>query len=67
MVLLGVVSYMYPLRWDLTSDKRYSLSDATKTLLGELPGQVDVEVLLDGDLNSGFRRLRRSTLDLVER
>ena len=66
MVLLGVVSYMYPLRWDLTSDKRYSLSDATKTLLADLPGQVDVEVLLDGDLNSGFRRLRRSTLELVD-
>ena len=66
VVLLGVVSYMYPLRWDLTSDKRYSLSDATKTLLADLPGQVDVEVLLDGDLNSGFRRLRRSTLELVD-
>ena len=66
MVLLGVVSYMYPLRLDLTADRRYSLGSATKSMLADLPEEVEVELLLDGDLNSGFRRLRRSTLELVD-
>ena len=66
MVLLGVASYMYPLRWDLTQDKRYSLGDATKSLVRALPEPVTVEVLLQGDLNSGFRRLRRATVELVD-
>ena len=66
MVLLGVASYMYPLRWDLTQDKRYSLGEATKSLVRALPEPVTVEVLLQGDLNSGFRRLRRATVELVD-
>ena len=66
MVLLGVASYMYPLRWDLTQDKRYSLGEATKSLLRNLDEPMEVEVLLTGDLNSGFRRLRRATVELAD-
>ena len=66
MVLLGVASYMYPLRWDLTADKRYSLRTPTKELLQGLEAPVEIEVLLDGELNSGFRRLRRATLELAD-
>ena len=66
MVLLGVAAYVYPLRWDLTADKHYSLGEATKTMLKQLPEPVEVEVLLDGDLNSGFRRLRRATIELLD-
>lgn len=66
MVLLGVAAYVYPLRWDLTADKRYSLGEATKALLSGIDEPVEVEVLLEGDLNSGFRRLRRATVELVD-
>ena len=66
LVLLGITAYVYPLRWDLTQDKRYSLGEATKTLLQSLDADVEVEVLLEGDLNSGFRRLRRATVELVQ-
>lgn len=66
MLLLGVAAYLYPLRWDLTADKRYSLGEATRTLLRGLDEPVEVELLLDGDLNSGFRRLRRATVELMD-
>lgn len=65
-MLIGIVAYVYPLRWDLTADKRYSLGEATKTLLRSLDEPVEIEVLLDGDLNSGFRRLRRATVELTQ-
>ena len=66
MLLLGVAAYVCPLQWDLTEDKRYSLGEATKTLLRGLDEPVEVELLLEGDLNSGFRRLRRATEELVD-
>ena len=66
MVLLGVASYMYPLRWDLTADKRYSLGEASKSLLREIKEPVEVELLLEGDLNSGFRRLRKASIELTD-
>ena len=66
MLLLGVAAYVYPLRWDLTRDKRYSLGEATKTLLQDLDEPVEIEVLLEGDLNSGFRRLRRACVELTQ-
>ena len=66
MVLLGIAAYLYPMRWDLTEDKRYSLGAATKTLLHELDEPVEVELLLEGDLNSGFRRLRKATVELLD-
>ena len=65
-MLIGIVAYVYPLRWDLTADKRYSLGEATKMLLRSLDEPVEIEVLLDGDLNSGFRRLRRATVELTQ-
>jgi len=66
MVLFGIAAYLYPLRWDLTEDKRYSLGAATKTLLHDLDEPVEIELLLEGDLNSGFRRLRRASTELVD-
>ena len=66
VALFGVMAHIFPLRWDLTADKRYSLGEATQTLLSGLDEPIEVEVLLDGELNSGFRRLRRATLELVD-
>jgi ABC-2 type transport system permease protein len=71
LVLLGVValnvlaSFVY-FRIDLTEDRRYSLSEATENLLGNLEQEVFVDVYLDGDLPAGFQRLQnaiRETLD----
>ena len=45
-------------RWDLTDDKHYSLSEASKALLRQTDAPIEVTVLLDGDLNAGFRRCK---------
>ncbi len=54
------------LRWDLTDDKRYSLSEASKNLLKQTDAPIEVTVLLDGDLNAGFRRLKKATEETIE-
>jgi ABC-2 type transport system permease protein len=53
-------------RFDLTSEKRYTLSDFSKASLGSLKDVVHVHVYLDGDLNIPFRKMQqrlKETLD----
>ena len=57
--------YERPVRWDLTDDKRYSLSEASKNLLRQTDAPIEVTLLLDGDLNAGFRRLKKATEETV--
>ncbi|WP_020532757.1 gliding motility-associated ABC transporter substrate-binding protein GldG [Flexithrix dorotheae] len=55
-----------PLRFDLTEEKRYTVSDATKNMLKNLDDIVYIEVYLEGDLNSGFKRLQKSIRELLD-
>jgi len=63
---LFVISYLFFFRIDLTSDKRYSLANQTKNLMAKIESPVNVTVYLDGDLNPGFQRLKKSTAELLE-
>ncbi|MBU2650548.1 MAG: gliding motility-associated ABC transporter substrate-binding protein GldG [Bacteroidetes bacterium] len=58
-------SYIF-FRLDLTSEKRYSLSTATKELLRELDDIVYFQVYLEGDFPAGFKRLRNSTKEMLD-
>lgn len=52
--------------FDLTEEKRYSLTDGTTNLLEELDEEIFVEVLLDGDFPAGFKRLQTAVRDMLE-
>lgn len=64
--MLVIVSFFYFFRIDLTSDKRYSIADQTKSLMEKTDSPLKVVVYLDGDLNPGFLRLKKSTTELLE-
>ena len=66
IVLANVLAYAFVVRWDLTDDKHYSLSEASKTLLRATDAPIEVTLLLDGDLNAGFRRLKKATEETIE-
>lgn len=54
-------------RFDLTSEKRYSLSDSTKKILRNLDDVVLVTVYLEGkDLPPDFKRLRNATKEMLD-
>jgi len=53
-------------RFDLTQDKRYTLSDAAKSILKPITSPVEIEVLLDGRLPSEFHRLKVETEQLLK-
>lgn len=48
-------------RFDLTKEKRYTLSRATKDLLKNLDDDVQVDVFLKGEFPAGFKKLANST------
>ena len=60
-----LVSYMV-WRWDMTDDKRYSISAPTKALLQDLDAPLTITLLLDGEMNAGFLRLQKATQEMVE-
>lgn len=71
IVLLNIAASFFFFRLDLTEEKRYSLSDATQSLLEGLAekdtADVFVKVYLDGDeLPGGFERLKRAVSETLE-
>ena len=65
LLLIGALE-LRPVRWDLTDDKHYSLSESSKKMLSSLDNTAEVTLLLGGDLNAGFRRLKKATEETLE-
>lgn len=51
---------------DFTNEKRFTLSESTKSVLKKLDAPVDITVLLTGDIKSEFKKLSNSTKELLE-
>jgi len=70
VVVIAVVSanfashYLYT-RFDLTAEKRYSLSEETKTYLKDIDETLLVRVYLDGDMSSDYKRLHDETREML--
>jgi len=58
IVLINFISSFVFTRFDLTSDKRYTLSEATKELLGNLEDVIYVKVYLSGEFPPAFHGRR---------
>ncbi|MFT3749269.1 MAG: gliding motility-associated ABC transporter substrate-binding protein GldG [Agriterribacter sp.] len=66
IVLVNYIASQLHARIDLTSEKRYTISNATRGLLKSLDGPAAITVLLDGDLPAGFKKLQGSTRDMLQ-
>ena len=66
LVLLNFVGSFLFKRFDLTSEKRYTLSESTKKLLADLNDVVYIKVYLQGNFNPSFTRLRNETKELLD-
>ena len=63
--IIGVSQLLYK-RFDLTSDKRYTLSPTTLQLLSKVKAPIDIKVLLKGNIPAEYKRLQTETLQLLE-
>ncbi len=66
ILLINIISSFVFTRFDLTAEKRYSLSPATKNLLRNLHDVVFFKVYLEGDLPPGFKRLSNETREMLD-
>ena len=57
LVVINLLMSYIVWRWDMTDDKRYSISAPTKALLQDLDAPLTITLLLDGEMNAGFLRL----------
>lgn len=66
IVMLNVLGSFLFTRFDLTSEKRHTLSPATINLIKNLKDVVYVKVYLEGDFPPGFKRLRNATREMLD-
>jgi len=65
IVLVATIGSLTFVRWDLTEEKRYSLTPASIELLENLDSKVLVKVYLKGDYPADFKRLENATRELL--
>ena len=65
LVILNVASAYIHTRWDLTAEKRFTLSPSTIQLLKHVHEPIQIQIYLSGKLPAGFRHLAESIRDLL--
>ncbi len=53
-------------RFDLTSEKRYTLSKETKNLVKNLDDVIYIRIFLEGDFPAEFKRLQSATKEMLD-
>ena len=65
VLLLGTFG-IFSMRFDLTQEKRYTLSDATLKVLESVEKPMTFDVYLNGDFPASFRQLQNETKFILE-
>lgn len=63
--VINTIGSFYFSRIDFTAEKRFTLSSLAKHTVSHLQQKAHLTLLLDGKLPSGFERLKRSAVDLM--
>ncbi|MCB0443266.1 MAG: Gldg family protein, partial [Flavobacterium sp.] len=66
IILLNIAGNFYFKRFDLTQDKRYTLSESTVNLIRNIEEPVFIDVFLEGDFPPEFKRLQNETKQILE-
>ena len=66
LVMINLIATSFHARFDLTKEKRYTLSKATKQLLKNLDEPLVIDVFLKGDFPAGFKKLANTTEELLQ-
>ena len=66
VVLLNLAGGLFHARIDLTEDKRYTLTSASKQIIQEVDAPIFIQVLLEGTFPAEFRRLPVAIRELLE-
>jgi len=65
IILLNILGSSVYTRFDLTAEKRFTLTDATVNELETLTDTINIQVFLGGDIPLSFNRMKRETEDML--
>ncbi|HWJ29521.1 MAG TPA: GldG family protein, partial [Flavisolibacter sp.] len=65
LIVINFIAAKVHSRFDLTEEKRYSLTSTTKDLMRQLDGPLTVYVFLKGDIPAEFRRLSNTSQEFL--
>lgn len=66
LLAINFGGYYYFKRFDLTHDKRYTLSPTTLSLINEVKDPLYIDIFLEGQFPGEFKRLQDETRQLME-
>jgi ABC-2 type transport system permease protein len=66
IIFVVSASSLVRLRLDLTEDKRFTLSEPTRSVLQHLKNDIFIQVYLDGEIPIPLKRLKRSVGEMLD-
>lgn len=66
LIVLNVLGSLFFHRFDLTKDKRYTLSPTTLEIVKGVKNPLSIKIYMEGQLPADFRRLQQETKQLLE-
>lgn len=66
LFILNFASYYIYKRFDVTQDKRYTLSETTKKIIEGIDSPLIIDVFLEGNFPADFKKLQTETRQLLE-
>jgi len=66
LIVVNVIANKVYGRFDLTKDNRYTLSEASKSLVSDLDSPLIIDVFLEGDFPSEFRLLQTEVKQIID-
>jgi len=66
LIILNFINQSFYQRFDLTSNNRYTLSKTTKTIISKIDKPLFINIYLEGDFPSEFKRLQAETAQYLE-
>ncbi len=66
ILIINIIGNIFFKRFDLTNDKRYTLSATSLDIIKQINEPLYIEIYLNGELPSEFKRLRTESIQLIE-
>jgi gliding-associated putative ABC transporter substrate-binding component GldG len=66
LIVLNILGSLFFHRFDLTKDKRYTLSETSLQIVKQVKNPLSIKIYMQGDLPADFKRLQQETRQLLE-
>ncbi|MBK9735780.1 MAG: gliding motility-associated ABC transporter substrate-binding protein GldG [Saprospiraceae bacterium] len=67
VIVINIIASFLFLEFDLTDDRRFTLSQSTIDIVSKVDDNINIKILLDGEFPAGFKRLQSSVRDMMDK